>query len=165
MTINRRPHSNASQTQVTTLRSAAIAADRLKWSDVVPPAPDPAVRAIELRVMDATFAARAPNDWTDLDIILVTRFAAQLAALLKDEELLRRSGSLVRSGKHNTAFIRNPLLDSVATRSCQVGQLMRQLGVSVPAVDRRQLAASGRVLDAMRVFEDDDDGLFARPTS
>jgi hypothetical protein len=138
MKVNRpRPPSQAAQRKVTTLRSTANSRDRLKWSEVVPPAPDPDVRAIELRVMDAIFAARAPYDWSALDIILVSRLAAQVAALLKDEEQLRRLGSLVRTGKHSDHFIRNPLLDSVATRSAQVRQLMRQLGLSVPAIDRR----------------------------
>ena len=166
MKINRqRPHSNAAQTQLTALRSAATSADRLKWSDVVPPAPNPDDRAIETRVMQAIFAIRAPDDWSDLDIILVARLAAQMAALFKDEESLRAAGSLVQTGKHGDHYIRNPLLDAVATRSAQVGQLMRQLGLSVPAIDRRQLAVSGRVLDMMRVLEDDTDGLFARPVS
>jgi phage terminase small subunit len=121
------------------------------------------VRAIELELLNAIFAARKPDDWSSLDIILVSRLAAQLAACMKDEEHLRRSGSLIRSPKNSAYAVRNPLLDAVATRSAQVGQMLRTLGLAVPAIDRRQLAASAHVLEATRVFDDDSDGLFARP--
>jgi hypothetical protein len=112
--------------------------------------------------MAAILTARAPADWSDLDLVLVSRLAGQMAGLMKDEESLRASGSLVPAGKDGDGRKRNPLLDVVATRSTLVHQLMRQLGLSVPRVDRQQFAAAARVIDKARIFDKDDaDGLFA----
>jgi phage terminase small subunit len=157
-----RANPNGAQFQVATLRSAATAADRLAWPAIVPPAPDPLARATELELMGAILAARAPTDWSPLDVIIVARLAAAMAALMKDEESLRAAGSLVRSGQGGDQVKRNPMIDVVATRSALVHQLMRQLGLSVPRVDRQQFAAAARVIDKARIFDKDDaDGLFA----
>jgi phage terminase small subunit len=111
--------------------------------------------------MGSIFAARAPDDWSAFDLVQVSRLAAALAALMKDEESLRAAGSLVRSGQDGDQVKRNPMIDVVATRSTLVHQLMRQLGLSVPRVDRQQFKAAVRVIDKARAFDDDADGLFA----
>jgi hypothetical protein len=129
----------------------------------VPAAADELTRASELKIMEAVFATRAPGDWGALDVVQVSRLASAMAGLLGYEARLQAEGPLVRTAK---GAKRNPLLDAIATRHALVVSGLRQLGLAVPAVDRRQLKAAAAPLAPHRRpwdAEDDPDDLFAKP--
>jgi hypothetical protein len=110
-------------------------AAHLVWRSLIPAANNKTEREVELCVFEATLSTRRAQDWTPIHMMLVARLAGHLAQQIQDEDTLKRSGSLIRSPKNEKHFINNPLLNVVATRQAIISQLMRQLGVSTPAID------------------------------
>ena len=107
----------------------------IKWPPIVPAALADNFRELELSLFDATITSREASRWSNLEIVSVARLSGHIAMQIKDEDTLKRSGTLIRSPNNEKQFIRNPLLDAISTRQAIINQLCRQLGVSVPSVD------------------------------
>ena len=146
--MSRKPRSDGELAQ---LRTIAKSNKDTSWPGVVPPAVDDKVREMELDTYEKLIATRSPEDWTDLDLVNAARYAGHLAQQIKDEDMLKRSGSLIQSPKNPKHYLRNPLIDVLSSRQATINQLSRQLGVSLPAMDREAMinnAKNANALDA-----------------
>jgi phage terminase small subunit len=92
----------------------------------------------------------------------VARLAGHIAQQVNDEDMLKRSGTLIKSPNNERQFIRNPLLDAVSTRQAIINQLSRQMGVSLPTYDPSTLANSAKVSNQMNK-NDSAFSLLAKP--
>lgn len=131
--------------------SLSMAHEKLMWPNMIPPALNENVRDLELAIFESTLTSRAPTDWSSYEIISVARLAGHVAMQIKDEDNLKRFGTLIKSPNNNQQFIRNPLLDAISTRQAVINQLCRQIGVSLPSVDVNALNSGGRTAQTMNV--------------
>jgi phage terminase small subunit len=92
----------------------------------------------------------------------VARLAGHVAQQVNDEDMLKRSGTLIKSPNNERHFIRNPLLDAVSTRQSIINQLSRQMGVALPTYDPSTLANSAKVSNQMNK-NDSAFSLLAKP--
>jgi len=117
------------------------------WPKLIPSALNETVRELELSAFESILSTRNPTQWKPMEILTVARMAGHLAQQVKDEDALKRSGTLIRSPNNDKQFIRNPLLDAISTRQAVLNQLSRQLGVSLPgeasAVEQDKFSRSG----------------------
>jgi len=125
--------------------------EKLIWPHMIPASLNESVRDLELAIFESTLTSRAPSDWSSYEIISVARLAGHVAMQIKDEDNLKKSGTLIKSPNNNQQFIRNPLLDAISTRQAVINQLCRQIGVSLPSVDLKALNSGGRTAQTMNV--------------
>ena len=125
--------------------------EKLIWPNMIPPALKDDMRELELAVFEATLTSRAPSDWSTYEIISVARLSGHVSMQIKDEDYLKRSGTLIKSPNNPQQLIRNPLIDVISTRQAVINQLSRQIGLSLPSVDLNALSNGGRTANTMNV--------------
>ena len=135
MQKNRKPRSDSISEAVRIGTNLNSVDSFIKWPGIVPAALQDNFRELELSLFDATITCREAARWSNLEVVSVARLSGHIAMQIKDEDTLKRSGTLIRSPNNEKQFIRNPLLDAISTRQAIINQLCRQLGVSVPSVD------------------------------
>lgn len=112
----------------------------LTWPSSVPAHMNETMRELEVTVYESVLTARPSTAWPSYDLMIVARLSGHVAQLIKDEDTLKRTGTLVRSPNNEKQWIRNPLIDAVTTRQSIVNQLSRQIGISVPSIDINVMA-------------------------
>jgi hypothetical protein len=148
MATRRRSKTDTVASAVDTTQSLQNKAETLCWPEhIVPRSSDAALAESERQIYEFCLGHRNPKDWKPMDLINLARYSGHMAQLIKDEDLLKRSGGLVKSPNNPQQFIRNPLLDVASTRFALADKTAQRLGFVVS--DARTLARGGQAASAI----------------
>ena len=100
---------------------------------------DPAMADKAQMIYNEMLLIRSPEDWRKADIPILARLAMVVAEIDKTEIMLRRTGVLVKGGKHGTATIPNPLCSYLDRLYSRLNQLSGHIGLNSLPKDSRQL--------------------------
>ena len=133
------------RTRVDTVQGALDAfrpAAEVSWPLEIPRATDAASAAREMALFRQIVAERSTLDWSDYAVVTAARLASCTAMATALMSQLQEEGPTIMGGKHGTTAVVNPKLSAAQMLQATLTQLARQLGLAVPAIDKKALANS-----------------------
>lgn len=124
---------------------------------------------VKLRPHDLPFwkaITDARNDWTVVDLIHAANLSRCLADIEEETLALHQEGTVIMGGKNGTAFVKNPRADILETYSRRAMAISAKIQVHAAATQGESKQAKAKNTakrGAIEAFEDDDEGLIARP--
>ena len=100
---------------------------------------DPESSAKAQEIFNELLLIRSPEDWRKADVPVVARLAMVIVEIDKSEVMLRRTGVLIKGGKHGTATIPNPICQHLDRLYGRLKQLSGHIGLDSLPKDSRQL--------------------------
>ena len=138
MATNRKQRADS----VSGAKAAMVSAKNIypDWPDLmVTRHEDPDSSAKAQSIFNEMLLIRSPEDWRKADIPIVARLAMVIVEIDKSEIMLRRTGVLIKGGKHGTATIPNPISSHLDRLYGRLRQLSGHIGLDSLPKDSRQL--------------------------
>ena len=102
----------------------------------------------ELIIWDQFTRARAPEDWRDMDLLLLAKVVRMEADIRQHQETLDKTGVLIQN-KRGT-LVPNPLLSVVDTLERRQMAVIRSMSLNQLASDPRTINATGQATNDSR---------------
>jgi len=112
----------------------------IPWPADIPRSVDPADAAREQVFFGHILTERQHDDWTPLALATAARCAGAMAMSVKLQAQIDCEGPTVLGGKRGDVKVVNPAMNGYQMLQSSIVQLLRQLGLASPTVDKRQLA-------------------------
>lgn len=117
--------------------------------------------ADEMVVWKQFTSIRSRNDWRDFDLILVAKAVRTEADIRKHQEMLDKSGPLLKTDRGTP--IANPLIGIIDTLQRQQLSVIRSLSMNQTETDPRTMNAGGAKQQEYKNMLGDMNDLIARP--
>lgn len=115
----------------------------------------------EMVIWNQFTRVRGRNDWRDFDLILVAKAVRAEADIRKHQELLDKSGPLLKTDKGTP--IANPLISIIDSLQRQQLAIIRSLSMNQTESDPRTMNAGGKKQQEYKSLLGDMSELIARP--
>lgn len=139
MAQNRKPRSDSLQSELAAHARAATSTGFDWGSTNIAPIDDPELAEIAMRVANDIYASRAADDWSYVDMTLISQLANVTVELDRCEQELRACGYLLtKAGKSGLVQVRHPLTDILSYLSGRQAKLITQLSLATK-VDKATL--------------------------
>ena len=112
----------------------------IEWPADIPRSLAPADAARELVFFNIIIAERQHDDWSPLAVITAARCAGAMALSARLQSQIDSEGPTLLGGKRGDVKVVNPAMNGYQMMQASLTQLLRQLGLASPTVDKRQLA-------------------------
>lgn len=124
---------------------------------------------VTLRECDLPFwkaITMARNDWTVVDLIHAANLSRCLADIEEETNKLHEEGSVILGGKSGETKVKNPRADILETLSRRAMAISAKIHIHAAATQgesKLSKAKNTAKRESIEAFEDEDDGLIARP--
>ena len=114
----------------------------IEWPADIPRSLASADAARELVFFNIILTERQHDDWTPLALVTAARCAGAMALSVRLQAQIDSEGPTLLGGKNGDVRVVNPAMTGFQMLQSSIVQLLRQLGLASPTVDKRQLANS-----------------------